>query len=101
MAKKGRCGWGKFRTFQERGEWVELVFMAAALLHGFHALKPWGESRPYDVGIEVLGGLLRVQVKSTMLRTGTGYYCRLRRGYRSRKKSICLRLMWCRRRCGI
>jgi hypothetical protein len=29
-----------FRTFKERGEWVELRFMAEALRHGFKVLKP-------------------------------------------------------------
>jgi hypothetical protein len=89
MAKKRQCGWGKFRSFKERGEWVELLFMAAAACRGYLVLKPWGDSRAYDVGIEVLPGqLLRVQVKSTTRRRGTGYCCQLRRGSRCRPYSL-------------
>jgi hypothetical protein len=73
MRKKN--DWEKFRNFKERGEWVELLFMAAAAQHGYHVLKPWGDSRAYDVGIELRGSLLRVQVKSSSYRRGTGYYC--------------------------
>jgi len=70
--------WGK--NFKQRGEWVELLFMAAAALHGYHVLKPWGDSFAYDLGIEQHGGLLRVQVKGFSARKGAGYLCRLRHG---------------------
>ena len=73
--------WQNFTTFKERGEWVELQFMAAAALHGYHVLKPWGDSLAYDVGIEGSGQLLRVQVKSSSARNGTGYLCQFRRNY--------------------
>ena len=73
--------WGKFSTLKERGEWVELQFMAAAASRGYHVLKPWGDSSAYDVGIDHDGGLLRVQVKSSSVRTGTGYLCQFRRNY--------------------
>ena len=79
MRKKN--DWEKFRNFKERGEWVELLFMAAAAQHGYHVLKPWGETLSYDVGIEQRGGLLRVQVKSSVARNGTGYLCQFRRNY--------------------
>ena len=71
--------WEKFRSFKQRGEWVELVFMAAAALHGYHVLKPWGECLEYDVGIESNGALLRVQVKSSTRQAGAGYCCQLHR----------------------
>jgi len=73
--------WERFKTFKQRGEWVELQFMAAAALHGYHVLKPWGECLEYDVGTECAGCLLRVQVKSSTARNGTGYLCQFRRNY--------------------
>jgi len=44
--------WKKFKSFKQRGEWVELRFMATAAERGFCVLKPWGDTRPYDVGID-------------------------------------------------
>jgi hypothetical protein len=64
-----------FKTFSERGAWVEMLFMAAASFRGYRVLKPWGEVLPYDVGIENDGGLVRVQVKSTSHKGGSGYLC--------------------------
>jgi hypothetical protein len=63
----------KFATFKERGEWVELKFMAAAVERGLRVLKPWGDSRAYDVGLDHKSKLVRVQVKSTTCRTQYGY----------------------------
>jgi hypothetical protein len=81
--------WQRFPNFKQRGEWVELQLMAAAALHGYHVLKPWGDSLEYDVAIEHHGNLTRVQVKSSTYRRGTGYYCgfkasNFRKGYSSR-----------------
>ena len=67
--------WQRFPTFKQRGEWVELQFMAQAALHGYHVLKPWGDSLEYDVATEHSGNLTRVQVKSSSYLRGTGYYC--------------------------
>jgi hypothetical protein len=64
-----------FKTFKERGEWVELQFMARALRKGFRVSKPWGDSSPYDVGVEHREQFLRVQVKSTSYQLGNGYLC--------------------------
>jgi hypothetical protein len=75
----------KFRTFKERGEWVELKFMADAASHGYHVLKPWGDSLEYDVAVEHAGDLIRVQVKSSANRSGTGYLCYFRRGYQTKE----------------
>ena len=76
-------GRGKFRTFKERGEWVELMFMAAAASHGYRILKPWGDSLEYDVAIEHGGEITRVQVKSSSVRNGTGYFCQFRRNWQT------------------
>lgn len=73
--------WKAFRTFKERGEWAELQFMADAAAHGYHVLKPCGDSLQYDVAIELSGNFIRVQVKSTSARNGTGYLCQFRRNY--------------------
>ncbi|MFZ0308574.1 MAG: group I intron-associated PD-(D/E)XK endonuclease [Candidatus Sulfotelmatobacter sp.] len=73
--------WKHFKSFKQRGEWIELLFMACAAERGFHVLKPWGDTRPYDVGIEYGQNFLRVQVKSTSVRTGTGYFCQFKPHY--------------------
>ena len=80
--------WENFKTLKERGEWVELQFMAAASLRGYHILKPWGDSRAYDVGIEHDGDLVRVQVKSSIARNGTGYLCQFHRNYMAEPYSL-------------
>ena len=70
-----------FKNFKERGEWVELRFMAEALRRGFKVLKPWGDSSPFDVAIPFGNRIVRVQVKSTSCRTGTGYFCQFKPHY--------------------
>jgi len=72
---RGTKYWEKFKSFKERGEWVELQFMAAAAQRRFAVSKPWGDTKAYDVGIEHEGNYLRVQVKSTTMRSGAGYLC--------------------------
>ena len=67
-----------FKTFKERGEWVELQFMARAVRKGFKVSKPWGDSSAYDVGVESGERILRVQVKSTDCRTEYGYLCQFK-----------------------
>jgi hypothetical protein len=64
-----------FKTYKERGEWVELRFMSEAMRRGYKLLKPWGDSRPFDVAINFGSRIVRVQVKSTIYRVGTGYRC--------------------------
>lgn len=73
--------WKNFKSFKQRGEWAELRFMAAAAERGLFVLKPWGDSPPYDVGVDHGPNFLRVQVKSTTNRTGTGYLCQLKPNY--------------------
>jgi hypothetical protein len=67
--------WDRFSNFKQRGEWVELQFMAKAALRHFAISKPWGDTQAYDVGIEHGSNFLRVQVKSTTVRSGAGYRC--------------------------
>jgi len=81
MDQSKKDQWKNFKSFKQRGEWVELRFMAAAAERGFHVLKPWGDTRPYDVGIDHSPNFLRVQVKSTTCRTGTGYFCQFKPHY--------------------
>jgi len=56
--------------------------MAQAALRGFNISKPWGDSAAWDVGVDRGLHFLRVQVKSTADRTGTGYICELKPNHR-------------------
>jgi len=76
--KRVTHAWENFKTFKQRGEWVELQFMAEATKHRFSISKPWGETQAYDVGIEHSSNFLRVQVKSTVVRSGAGYLCQFK-----------------------
>jgi hypothetical protein len=82
----GKCK--GFRTYKERGEWVELRFMAEVMRHGYRVSKPWGDSSAYDVGVEAGAGVLRVQVKSTDCRTQYGYLCQFKPNQKSRPYSL-------------
>jgi PD-(D/E)XK endonuclease len=73
--KHSKNDWDRFSNFKQRGEWVELQFMARAALRHFAISKPWGDTQAYDVGIEYGPNFLRVQVKSTTVRSGAGYRC--------------------------
>jgi PD-(D/E)XK endonuclease len=64
-----------FKTLKQRGEWVEMRFMACAAEEGLHVSKPWGESTAYDFIVEHAQRCLRVQVKSTIMRHDNGYIC--------------------------
>lgn len=70
--------WERFKSYKERGEWVELQFMAQAALRQFAVSKPWGDIRAYDIGIEHDQNFLRVQVKSTTYRVSAGYLCQFK-----------------------
>jgi hypothetical protein len=69
---------GVIRNPKKRGEWVELKFMVKAAEYGLGVSKPWGDSSRYDFGVEGGGGLVRVQVKSTMCRDKGSYACAVR-----------------------
>jgi|ERR1035437_706286 hypothetical protein len=85
-SKHGKNDWDRFKTFKQRGEWVELQFMAQAARRRFAISKPWGETQAYDVGIEHGLNFLRVQVKSTTQRVGGGYRCQFRPKHRAMQK---------------
>lgn len=62
------------RDQKERGEWVELLFMAEAARLGCKVARPLGEAR-YDVLVEGGGRIHRVQVKSTTFNRKGCYEC--------------------------
>lgn len=75
----------KFRTYKERGEWVEAQFIAEALGRGYTILKPWGDSQPFDVAINFGSRIVRVQVKSTSYRVDNGYKCQFKTNFHGRQ----------------
>ena len=80
--------WERFKNYKERGEWVELRFMAEAVEQGLKVSKPWGDSAAYDVGIEHEGRYVRVQVKSTTCKTAYGYLCQFKPNPRTKAYSL-------------
>jgi hypothetical protein len=69
----------RIRNCKKRGEWVELVFAARAMWEGLVLARPWGESIGYDFVVDRGdGGMVRVQVKSTIFEEGTGYSCSMK-----------------------
>lgn len=66
-----------FKTYKQRGEWIELLFMTRAAKRGFTVSKPHGDSARYDVGIEMSGRFKRVQVKGTDSKKRNSYGCSL------------------------
>jgi len=78
--------WERFKTYKQRGEWVELQFMAQAAKRRFAVCKPWGETRAYDVGIEHGDNFLRVQVKSTSYRLAAGYLLQFMPSHRKQEE---------------
>jgi PD-(D/E)XK endonuclease len=60
---------------KERGEWVELLFMANAARLGLKVARPHGDSARFDVIVEGGGRMYRVQVKSTVFNRNGCYEC--------------------------
>ncbi len=83
--KHSKNEWDRFRNFKQRGEWVELQFMAKAAQRQFAISKPWGDTQAYDVGIEHEANFLRVQVKSTTVRSGAGYRCQFMPNHKKKR----------------
>ena len=78
MRKRIRFGDEVIKNCKKRGEWVELVFAVRATGLGLVLGRPWGESSGYDFTVDAGWRIVRVQVKSTMFREGSGYSCRLK-----------------------
>ena len=55
---------------------------------GFKVSKPWGDSSAYDVGVECGERILKIQVKSTDCRMGTGYLCGFKPNEHSERYTI-------------
>src|SRR5207244_8606309 len=52
-----------FKNSKQRGEWVEMLFMARASREGLQVSKPYGESAAYDFIVESGALCSRIQVK--------------------------------------
>jgi PD-(D/E)XK endonuclease len=75
--KKLICGDEDYQELQEaRG--VELVFAVRGMELRLRLGRPWGESSGYDFTVDQGWRIVRVRVKSTMFREGTGYSCTLK-----------------------
>jgi hypothetical protein len=64
---------------KRRGEIGEAAFLHKASSMGFGVAKPWGDSDRYDLVVDVVGRLLKVQVKSAhrvCAQAGGGYHIR-------------------------
>jgi hypothetical protein len=70
----------QFKTFKQRGEWVEMMFMARAAHEGIQVSKPYGDSAAYDFIVEYRSRCLRVQVKSTSHHDSGAPTCQVRGG---------------------
>jgi hypothetical protein len=58
---------------KQRGELVEMMFMAQASYRGLIVSKPYGDSRRYDFITDTGQRLCRAQIKSTAHRSGNGF----------------------------
>ena len=76
----------EFKNFKQRGEWVEMVFMARASREGLQVSKPYGDSAAYDFIVESGSLCSRVQVKSTRSRFQNGFRCNSRASMSRRYK---------------
>ena len=70
----------QFKTFKQRGEWVELIFMMRSAHEGMQVSKPYGDSAAYDFIVEYKTRCHRIQVKSTSHQSDGGHCCQVRGG---------------------
>lgn len=64
MSQPSACATAGRNNQKRRGEIGEAAFLAKASSMRFGVAKPWGDSDRYDFIVDVLGRLLRVQIKS-------------------------------------
>jgi hypothetical protein len=64
---------------KQRGELAEMMFMVKAAQKGFATAKPYGDSRRYDLIVDVGQRLWRVQVKSASVQQYGSYQVNLQR----------------------
>ena len=76
----------EFKNFKQRGEWVEMLFMARASREGLQVSKPYGDSAAYDFIVESGSRCSRIQVKSTRSPYQNGFRCNLRASMSRRYK---------------
>jgi hypothetical protein len=70
---------------KQRGELVEMIFMAQASYRGLGVAKPYGDSRRYDFITDTGQRLCRAQIKSTAHRSGNGFIVNATTGKHSRE----------------
>src|SRR4029077_18248858 len=67
-----------FKHYKQRGEWVEMLFMARAAEHQLQVSKPFGDSASYDFVVEHDSQCFLVQVKSSTHQRHGGTCCQVR-----------------------
>jgi hypothetical protein len=73
-SKTDRLAGGRLKGCKERGEWAEMYFLMQAAGRGMKVVRPYGQTGVYDVGVDAVGRLQRVQVKSTIYKRRNGEY---------------------------
>lgn len=63
----GLGGRGGTKNYRLQGELAEAYFLLRGTIEGFGILRPWGEGRRYDLGLDNGRRIWRVQVKSAGL----------------------------------
>ena len=64
---------------QRQGDAAEAAVTAHFLTEGYDVFSPFGGHGPFDLVVHRDGQLLRVEVKSTTVRTATGWNVQLKR----------------------
>jgi PD-(D/E)XK nuclease superfamily protein len=70
----------QIKDHKQRGQWVELLFMARAAQYGLGIAKPLGDWEYYDAAVHHQGRFRSVQVKSTTYCRHHSYCCNVLKG---------------------